>query len=209
MSISIVAVTFSAISLTTIGTRPEGTWCAHLAVPPGAVSCSFYSLQRCQATVSGIGGFCTPNAFATYGRAREPRRRYRRNYLKKHPSTAASMVSSQVLLLPTAIFRQFFLQMRKLGNPSGQQAPSRQPGFGAAQKAHEPRPLTQRKASTAGMTSSIDLTRAVSSPPGVCTMNPCSPDEHGLKTIRTQADDGQDVAVACEKQKFMALLLLG
>jgi hypothetical protein len=30
--------------------------------------------------VSGIGGFCTPNAFAAYGASREPRRRYRRNY---------------------------------------------------------------------------------------------------------------------------------
>ncbi len=76
----IVAVAFTALSLTTIGARAEGTWCAHLAVPPGAVSCSFYSLQQCQATVSGIGGFCTPNAFAAYGTAREPRRRYRRNY---------------------------------------------------------------------------------------------------------------------------------
>jgi hypothetical protein len=79
-TISIVAVTFSALSLTTIGASAEGAWCAHLAVPPGAVSCSFYSLEQCRVTVSGIGGFCTPNAFAAYGAAREPRRRYRRNY---------------------------------------------------------------------------------------------------------------------------------
>jgi hypothetical protein len=85
-TIPIVAATFAALSLTTIGRRAGGTWCVHLAVPPGGVSCSFYSLQQCQATVSGIGGFCTPNAFSygsassAYGSAREPRRRYRRNH---------------------------------------------------------------------------------------------------------------------------------
>jgi hypothetical protein len=78
-AVPIVAITFVALSLSTIEARPEGTWCAHLAVPPGAVSCSFYSLAQCQATVSGIGGFCTPNAYSAYGRAREPRRRYRRD----------------------------------------------------------------------------------------------------------------------------------
>jgi Protein of unknown function (DUF3551) len=75
----IVAMTFLALVSSSIGARAEGTWCAHLAVPPGGVSCSFYSLEQCRVTVSGIGGFCTPNAFAAYGAAREPRRRYRRH----------------------------------------------------------------------------------------------------------------------------------
>jgi hypothetical protein len=78
-TIAIVAVTLAALSLTTIGARAEGRWCAHLAVPPGGVSCSFYSLEQCRVTVSGIGGFCTPNAFAAYGASREPRRRHRRD----------------------------------------------------------------------------------------------------------------------------------
>ena len=39
-------------------------------MPPGGVSCSFYSLEQCRVTVSGIGGFCTPNAFAAYGAAK-------------------------------------------------------------------------------------------------------------------------------------------
>jgi Protein of unknown function (DUF3551) len=81
-TIPLVAITLAALSLSTIGAH-AGSWCAHLAVPPGAESCSFYSLQQCQATVSGIGGFCTPNAFSygsassAYGYARGPRRHYR------------------------------------------------------------------------------------------------------------------------------------
>jgi hypothetical protein len=79
-AIPIAAITLLALSSSAIEAGAAGTWCAHLAVPPGSVRCSFFSLEQCQATVWGIGGFCTPNAFAAYRTAREPRRRYRRHY---------------------------------------------------------------------------------------------------------------------------------
>jgi hypothetical protein len=72
-----IAIGLVALFLSTFGAS-AGTWCAHLAVPPGSTSCSFYSMQQCQATVSGVGGFCAPNPFAAY--AAEPRRHYRRHH---------------------------------------------------------------------------------------------------------------------------------
>jgi hypothetical protein len=79
-AIPIAAITFLALSSSAVEASAAGTWCAHLAVPPGAVRCSFVSLEQCQATVWGIGGFCTPNAFAGYRTARQPLRRHRRHY---------------------------------------------------------------------------------------------------------------------------------
>jgi Protein of unknown function (DUF3551) len=86
-TIPLIAVTFVALSLSTIGARAEGTWCAQLGLKGGATNCGFYSFQQCMATVSGNGGFCQPNRFTAYGSAgsaygyaREPRRRYRRDY---------------------------------------------------------------------------------------------------------------------------------
>ena len=39
-------------------------WCAiYSGGRGGASNCYFVTLQQCQATVSGIGGFCTPNQF--------------------------------------------------------------------------------------------------------------------------------------------------
>jgi len=74
-TIPLVAIIFAALSLSTVGAR-AGTWCAQYNVRGGASNCGFYSFQQCQATVSGIGGFCQRNPFAAY--ASEPRTRYRR-----------------------------------------------------------------------------------------------------------------------------------
>jgi hypothetical protein len=83
-TIPLVAITFAALSLSTIGARAEGTWCAHYGVPH--TNCGFYSFQQCMAAISGNGGFCQPNPFSAYGSAgsangsaSEPRRRYRRD----------------------------------------------------------------------------------------------------------------------------------
>jgi len=46
------------------GARADGTWCARYSSPGGGTNCGFYSFAQCQATVSGIGGFCTRNSFA-------------------------------------------------------------------------------------------------------------------------------------------------
>ena len=76
-AIPIVAITLLALASSNSEARAAGRWCAHLAAPPGATSCSFSSIEQCRQTVWGVGGFCTPNAF--YG-VRESRRRYWRRY---------------------------------------------------------------------------------------------------------------------------------
>ena len=78
-AIPIVAITVLSLGSSDIA-GAAGTWCAQLNVPPGAIQCSFYSLEQCQATVRGIGGFCAPNGFAYYRSVREPRRHYRRRH---------------------------------------------------------------------------------------------------------------------------------
>ncbi len=60
-------------------------WCAQYGGRGGGgTNCGFVTLRQCQATVSGIGGFCVPNQFYTgpdrttgYGR-HERRHRYER-----------------------------------------------------------------------------------------------------------------------------------
>jgi len=79
-AIPLAAITLFALSVSAIPASAQRAWCAHLAVPPGAVTCSFSSLDQCRSTVSGIGGFCTPNAYAAYGSARVVRRQHRRHY---------------------------------------------------------------------------------------------------------------------------------
>jgi Protein of unknown function (DUF3551) len=77
-SIPLVAMTFATLFLSTVVARADGTWCAQYS-NHGATNCGFYSFEQCQATVSGIGGFCMRNPFSGYGSGREPRRRYRRD----------------------------------------------------------------------------------------------------------------------------------
>jgi hypothetical protein len=84
-TIPLALITFAALSLSTIGARADGTWCAHYGVPH--TNCGFHSFEQCMAAISGNGGFCQPNPFSAYGSAgsangsaREPRRRYRRDY---------------------------------------------------------------------------------------------------------------------------------
>jgi hypothetical protein len=81
-TIPLIAITFAGLSLSAIGARADGTWCAHYGVPHS--NCGFYSFQQCMAAISGNGGFCQLNPFSAsagsaYGSAREPRRRYRRD----------------------------------------------------------------------------------------------------------------------------------
>jgi hypothetical protein len=37
-------------------------WCAHLGTGFDSMNCGFTTFQQCMDTVSGIGGFCQPNA---------------------------------------------------------------------------------------------------------------------------------------------------
>jgi hypothetical protein len=41
-------------------------WCAVLGSTSDlGTNCYFMTLEQCQATISGVGGFCTPNSFYT------------------------------------------------------------------------------------------------------------------------------------------------
>jgi hypothetical protein len=51
-------------------------WCAQYQNRSQVRSCSFYSFAQCQATVTGIGGFCLQNPASSYGAA-PPGRYYR------------------------------------------------------------------------------------------------------------------------------------
>ena len=54
-------------------------WCAHygLGDAGGASNCGFVTLDQCQATVSGIGGFCAVNQFYTGPKERPAKHRRR------------------------------------------------------------------------------------------------------------------------------------
>jgi len=68
------AITFAALFLSTSAVRADGTWCAQYSMQGGGTNCGFYSFEQCQATVSGIGGFCMRNPFAGNGVQRRGRR---------------------------------------------------------------------------------------------------------------------------------------
>jgi hypothetical protein len=70
-AIALVSITLSTLSISTIGARSEGPWCAHYG-SGGGTNCGFYSYQQCMAAISGNGGFCSQNGF--YGTARDSRR---------------------------------------------------------------------------------------------------------------------------------------
>ena len=52
------------------GARAAESWCANYGTGHSGTDCSFTSFAQCQATLSGLSGFCQPNPFPTtnYGR---------------------------------------------------------------------------------------------------------------------------------------------
>jgi hypothetical protein len=71
-TIALVSISLATLSISTIGARADGPWCATYGFY-AARNCGFYSYQQCMAAISGNGGFCSQNGF--YGTARDPRRR--------------------------------------------------------------------------------------------------------------------------------------
>jgi hypothetical protein len=77
-----VTVGMAAASLSAPGkaSAEPYKWCAVLNMGDAAYNCGFVTLDQCQATVSGIGGFCERNQFyhepggkpAKTARARRP-----------------------------------------------------------------------------------------------------------------------------------------
>jgi hypothetical protein len=60
-----LAVTFSALIPAAPASAIEYPWCAQYGGRSGGRNCGFVSFQQCQATVSGMGGFCERNLFYT------------------------------------------------------------------------------------------------------------------------------------------------
>ena len=74
-AIPIAAMTFASLLWSGSPARADGTWCAHYVLH---TNCGFYSLEQCQATASGNGGFCQRSPVSANGPVREPRRRSHR-----------------------------------------------------------------------------------------------------------------------------------
>lgn len=58
------------LTLSAVGAAPATAdpyrWCAVLGgTADVGTNCYFMTLEQCQATISGVGGFCTPNSFYT------------------------------------------------------------------------------------------------------------------------------------------------
>ena len=68
--IPFVLITLAASCLFA-GAAAAGTWCANYGTGHSGSDCSFTSSAQCQATLSGLSGFCQPNPFpgTNYGRS--------------------------------------------------------------------------------------------------------------------------------------------
>src|SRR5215475_7835411 len=55
-------------------------WCAEYSAGGGGESCGFSSFEQCQASVSGIGGFCRPGQYSNPGYASAGRANKKRRY---------------------------------------------------------------------------------------------------------------------------------
>jgi hypothetical protein len=55
-TIALAAAAMVTLSFTSIDAQAAGSWCAYYY--RGGTNCGFYSFAQCQATVSGIGGYC-------------------------------------------------------------------------------------------------------------------------------------------------------
>ena len=82
-SAALVALT-GLLTLCTFNTGPAAAdpyrWCAVLGMSGDVgTNCYFMTLEQCRATISGVGGFCTPNNFYTGSAATDDGRRHSRN----------------------------------------------------------------------------------------------------------------------------------
>ena len=77
-ALAIFAITAAALSLTVQATPAQAReypWCARY--DPWTMSCGFTTFQQCLATISGVGGICTPNPRAVATGDERPRRHKR------------------------------------------------------------------------------------------------------------------------------------
>jgi hypothetical protein len=58
--LTLVAVAAAMLPLTSISAQAQyAPWCAYDV--RGGTNCGFHSYAQCQAALSGIGGYCSPN----------------------------------------------------------------------------------------------------------------------------------------------------
>jgi hypothetical protein len=78
LSTIVLATIAAAMVLTSAAHADQYRWCAiYGGRDLDATNCGFVTYQQCLATISGIGGYCTPNQFYT-GPAAAPRKRKQR-----------------------------------------------------------------------------------------------------------------------------------
>ena len=64
-TIALAAAAMATLSFTSIDAQ-AGVWCAYYY--KGSTNCGFQTYAQCQATVSGIGGFCNRSpSYQAYG----------------------------------------------------------------------------------------------------------------------------------------------
>jgi hypothetical protein len=71
-------VTLGALDAATPA-RAQGAWCAEYSGMDGGTNCGFYTLQQCRAAISGVGGTCSPNPWASVNNPTQ-RRKARQRY---------------------------------------------------------------------------------------------------------------------------------
>ncbi len=54
-------------------------WCAEFSGGMGSANCGFTTLEQCQQTIAGTGGFCRPNGFYTGSEEKPAQRQRKRN----------------------------------------------------------------------------------------------------------------------------------
>jgi hypothetical protein len=70
----------SVIVLAALTQTSNAQWCAEYSGGGGTESCGFSTFEQCQASVSGIGGFCRPSQYNNPGYASAGRRSSRYRY---------------------------------------------------------------------------------------------------------------------------------
>ena len=85
--VTLPALAALAVLVPVAGHADPYRWCAEYGgtMGGGGTNCGFVTLQQCQATISGMGGFCVPNQFYTGPERRTTgsgrhERRYRERY---------------------------------------------------------------------------------------------------------------------------------
>ena len=69
---NLVRIAFAALCLSAfVGAAPQPAqadpyrWCADYSSRGGGKNCYFVTWHQCQAAISGVGGFCSPNPWFT------------------------------------------------------------------------------------------------------------------------------------------------